>query len=473
MLLKKNLSLTARLTIAYTLSSVSVVLVATLYLYWSLVHALDYRNQNFFSSKIEAIRSLLARDDGGRALHFRIEKEWPAQAAEIFHIRLFDKNGRVLTESPGETHIFENLFSTDQIYPGKAKADNSKLVEIDGQVFRTIIFSWEQGKNHYTAQIALDRSEESLFLKECRHRLFIVLSVCLVVCTVVCFQIAQRGMRPVREMVQTASSITSSNLDEKMLPNEMPSELARLALTFNEMLDRLKASFDRLRRFSADIAHELRTPINNISGELQLALGKERSAEYYKEAIGSSLEECSRISRIIDSLLFLARADHHQIELQKEQISVWKELKTVLEFYEPAATEKGIACTLDANNDLVIAGERTLFQRAVGNIISNAINKTGSLGRIQISAVQEDNEVQIRVKDSGEGIAPEHLPHLFDRFYRVDASRTKGSGGCGLGLAIVKSIALIHGGNVHIESKVGVGTLVSLSFPGKSAPLLS
>ncbi len=250
----------------------------------------------------------------------------------------------------------------------------------------------------------------------------------------------------------------------------MPSELAHLATTFNAMLDRLGASFERLQRFSADIAHELRTPVNNISGELQVALGKDRESQFYKDTMGSCLEECSRISRVMDSLLFLAHAENPRMEITKEAINLKRELQGAIDFYEPIATDNGIECLLDVDSSLELVAERTLFQRAVGNILSNALKKTAGPGFIGVTARQNDGEIEIEISDTGEGIAAEHLPHVFDRFYRVDASRSADSGGSGLGLAIVKSIAHIHGGEVRIQSQLGKGTAVFLHFPHFPSP---
>jgi len=463
---KKKLSLTARLTIGFTLSSVTLVLISTLYLYWSLVTALKYRDENFFSSRIEAIRSLLARDDGGKALRFRIEKEWPARTSEVFYIRLLDESDRVLAESPGENQILRMLPSPETVRLRSGKTISPReLIHLGSQAYRSFISTLDHGGANYFVQIALDRTQEDDLLTGYRNRIIAVLIACFVVCCLICVQISRRGLQPIREMEQKAARITSSNLDEKIQPGDMPLELAHLAKTFNEMLDRLRGSFERHQQFSADIAHELRTPINNISGEIQVTLGKGRSLEYYEEVLGSNLEECARISRIIDSLLFLAHAENPRISLSKEPINLQKELQAVLEFYEPAATENGVTCRLKVEGEILINVERTLFQRAVGNILSNAIKKTDASGKIEISASHTRDEVEIAVTDSGVGIPEEHLPHLFDRFYRVDASRSKDLGGSGLGLAIVKSIASIHGGDVEITSKVGIGTRVCLSLP--------
>jgi len=454
----RTLSLTARLTIGYTLSSVCLVLIATLSLYWSMVQAFEYRDEKFFTSTVDALRSLLARQDKGLALRYRVENEWPARTSEVFFVRLLDDRGGVIAESPEGAQIFGRTSPSRSV--GKPE-----ILHLEGQVYRVLNSSFEHEGRQFSVQMALDRSAENSLVYEYRNRLLVVLAICSIGSAFVCFRIARRGLRPIREMAQTAASITSSTLNERMLPSEMPLELAHLAKTFDEMLDRLKTSFERLQQFSADIAHELRTPINNISGELQVALGKDRPVEYYKDAIGSCLEECTRISRVIDSLLFLAHAENPRVELSKEAVDVRRELEIALDFYGAAAADKGICCSLTFAGAITVNAERTLFQRAVGNILSNAIKNTDRAGRIEINAFRNGANIAIEVKDSGVGISGEHLPRLFDRFYRVDASRSKGSGGSGLGLSIVKSIASIHGGDVKIASELGVGTLVSLTLP--------
>jgi two-component system, OmpR family, heavy metal sensor histidine kinase CusS len=465
-MLKKKPSLTARLTIGFTLSSVTLLLISTFYLYWSLVGTLEQRDLSFFASRIDEIRSLFAREDGGKALRFRIEKEWPARTAQAFFVRLIGARDQILAESPGGGRILQALPTQrekGQLFGKRLYSHN--LLYANGRAYRTFLSPVKHGEVTYYAQIALDRTRENERLAQYRTRIFVVLACCLVVCSLVCILITRRGLRPIREMEQRAAQITSSNLDEKIRPGDMPLELAQLAETFNEMLDRLRGSFERLQRFSADIAHELRTPINNISGEIQVTLAKDRPVEHYKEVLGSNLEECARITRIIDSLLFLAQAENPRTTLIKEPINLLKELQTVLEFYEPAATESGITCQLKVEGDISVRVERTLFQRAVGNILSNAIKKTDPSGSIEISASRRRGQVEIAISDTGTGIPSEHLPYLFDRFYRVDASRSKDSGGSGLGLAIVKSIAAIHGGAVEVSSQLGAGTQVRLSFP--------
>jgi two-component system heavy metal sensor histidine kinase CusS len=245
----------------------------------------------------------------------------------------------------------------------------------------------------------------------------------------------------------------------------LPAELRPLASTFNEMLDRLEESFTRLSRFSADIAHELRTPVNNLRGEVEVALTKLRSVEEYRDVLGSCLEEFGRLSQLIESLLFLARSENAQTALSKGPVDVREELTKVHEFYEAAAAEAGVTLSVAAQEPVTACLNRTLFQRAVGNLVANALAYTPSGGNVSLSATREGDAVRVTVSDSGQGIPPEDLARVFDRFYRVDRARSSASGGSGLGLAIVKGIVLLHGGKTDITSELGRGTRVSLVFP--------
>jgi two-component system heavy metal sensor histidine kinase CusS len=196
------------------------------------------------------------------------------------------------------------------------------------------------------------------------------------------YAIASRGIQPVREIAATVRRIRSSTLDQRVETADLPSELTLLASTFNETLDSLENAIARLARFSSDIAHELRTPLNNMRGEVEVALGKTRSPAEYREVLESSLEECLRLSRIIDSLLFLARSENPETQIRREQLDVASELRAVREFYEAAASEAHVSLDVAAPSGLSAPLDRTLFQRAIGNLVENALAHTNSGGHL-------------------------------------------------------------------------------------------
>jgi two-component system heavy metal sensor histidine kinase CusS len=315
-------------------------------------------------------------------------------------------------------------------------------------------------------QIAIDVSQQEALLERYRHRFWVILLGTLAIFPLVGYQIARRGIRPVREMATTARHISSTNLHERIQPEGYPSELASLAATFNKMLDGLEESFERISRFSADIAHDLRTPVNNIRGEAEVALARARTVEEYREVLGSCLEEAVRLSDLIGDLLFLARAESPLAHLHRESINVGELLSGIREYYEAPAADRGVSLSTAVPKEPVFAQlDRALLQRAVGNLVSNALAHTPPGKSVVLGASVEPAAVRIEVSDAGMGIPAEALPRVFDRFFRVDESRSQASGGTGLGLAIVQSIMLLHGGNVEIASQVGQGTQVTLRVP--------
>jgi two-component system heavy metal sensor histidine kinase CusS len=241
--------------------------------------------------------------------------------------------------------------------------------------------------------------------------------------------------------------------------------LQPLAIAFDQMLDRLEDSFTRLSRFSADLAHELRTPIANIRGETEVALTRPRSPGEYQKVLESSLGECERLSAIIDSLLFLARAEAADRSIQPARFDGRAEIEKIAEFYRPVAEERAITLTCTGNAE--IDADPVLFRRAVSNLIENALRYTPEAGGISIGLAARDGDVHVAVQDNGSGIAAEHLPRVFDRFYRADPARSPH--GSGLGLALVKSIADLHGGTAEITSEVSRGTRVTLTLPTSGA----
>lgn len=279
--------------------------------------------------------------------------------------------------------------------------------------------------------------------------------------------LAYRSMQPVKNIAQAMKKTTISQLEERLDPqNTWPTEFRDLARHFNAMLDRLETSFKRLSQFSADLAHELRTPINNLKGEAEICLMKERPITEYQQVLGSHLEEYERLSRMIENLLFLARAESPKNQLDYSNIPLKKAIQAIVEFYTPMAEEKSITFKIIENNHhpLILLADKLLLERVLHNLCSNALRYTPSGGIITISSWSAMNKIFIQIMDNGIGISAEHLPHLFERFYRTDAARTKESGGNGLGLAIVKSIMDLHEATITVESVVNEGTIVTLIF---------
>jgi two-component system heavy metal sensor histidine kinase CusS len=459
-------TLAFRLTAWYVLAGLALVVLASASLYFLLVSELQKSTDLFLADKVNVLRTMLQeRPDDRNALREEIELESAARRYQQFYIRLLDERNSPLLTTP---EMEEQLDLAELTAKTRSPENAQKINGKNGRPFFVTTATLPVGNSAQvdTVQIAIDVSQEQDLLARYRQRFWLILLGTLVVFPLVGYQIARRGTRPVREMATTARHITSSNLHERIQPEGYPSELASLAATFNQMLDRLEESFERISRFSADIAHDLRTPVNNIRGEAEVALARARTVEEYREVLGSCLEEGVRLSDLVGDLLFLARAESPLAHLHRENINVGELLSGIREYYETLAADRGVSLSTIAPNEPVIAQlDRTLLQRAVGNLVSNALAHTPPGKSVVLGASIEQEGVRIEVSDAGEGIPTEALPKVFDRFFRVDESRSQASGGTGLGLAIVQSIMLLHGGKVEIASKVGQGTLVTLRVP--------
>jgi len=278
---------------------------------------------------------------------------------------------------------------------------------------------------------------------------------------------ARRGLTPVREMAAVARSISASRLHDRLRVEALPPELTDLAIAFNDMLARLEESFRRLSDFSSDLAHEFKTPLSNVMTQTEVALSRSRSADEYREVLYSSLEECDRLARTVADMLFLAKADHGQAMPSVERIDLVHEVRGLFEFYDAFVEERNIA--LELEGAATIDGDHLMIRRALSNLLSNAIAHTPPGGRVKVGIAREGNgPVTIRVDNPGEAIPAEHLPRLFDRFYRVDPARQRTSGGAGLGLAITKSIVAAHGGTITVSSAGGL-TRFEVTLPGVPA----
>lgn len=309
--------------------------------------------------------------------------------------------------------------------------------------------------------IALDISHHRDFIESFRRTLLLTVGGGIVLMALLGWWIARRGIRPVQEMAAVVDRITAQRLHERVPDDSAPVELAGLARSFNELMARLEDSFRRLSDFSSDIAHELRTPVNTLMMQTQVALSKERSAEEYREVLHSCLEEYERLARMIADMLFLAKADNGLVVPNAEALDLGEEAQRVKEFFEAYADSAEVR--LSASGSGRVAGDRLMLQRAIGNLVSNAIRHAPPGGEVVISAVQEGERVVLSVANTGGPLADPAL--VFERFYRGDPSRTRGADeGTGLGLAITRSIVLAHGGGIAARSEGG-RTTFEMSLP--------
>lgn len=460
----RSWSITRRLTLLYALSAFVMLALGAGVLYWVLVADLDEANRQLLSNRIDILRDILQEQPDDQEM---LTEE--VRYGGAYYTRIFDEDQHILLETNGMGELLP-----PSLFP--VPAEISEMADItlkrtlpDGRsyllisVWATVNSSSERGR---LLQIALDVTSEERLTAGYRRWLALVLFWGLLFSAGSGVAIARQGMRPLREITEAAERITAAQLHERINPAKWPKELTVLATAFDRMLNRLQEAFTRLSQFSADLAHELRTPINNLMGEAEVALSRVRTPDEYREVLASSLEEFARLTRMIDGLLFLAHAESAEKVIEPSQLDAHKEIEAVIEFHDAFAKEQGVevACQGEAS----LKADPMLFRRVISNLLSNALQYTPRGGKVMISVQQIDHQgAEIRVADTGCGIAPEHLPKIFERFYRADRARSKSPQGIGLGLAIVKSIMDLHGGSVTIASELSQGTTVTLRFPSQ------
>lgn len=297
--------------------------------------------------------------------------------------------------------------------------------------------------------VAVDISHHEHFMVSFKRTLWVFIAMAASLVGFLGWIAVRRGLAPLQAIRSGAASVTASRLDYRLTVDSVPVELAELAQTLNDMLSRLEGSFQRLKDFSSDLAHELRTPISNLMTETQVSLSKVRSSEEYRKVLASNIEEYERLARMIGDMLFLAQADNGLIVPHREPVDLAAEVRELFDFFDALAEEKTLRLSLMGSGQ--VSGNKLMLRRALANLLSNAIRHTPENGNIRISIESSTDGTTLTIENSGEPIPAEHLTRIFDRFYRADPSRHRSSEGAGLGLAITRSIVQAHGGEIFVR----------------------
>lgn len=302
--------------------------------------------------------------------------------------------------------------------------------------------------------LLLDITHHQHFLQRMQRLIWLTVGLCALATALLGVWAARSGLRPLRQMGEIAASVSARSLTTRLPVAQMPVELAELATTMNAMLGRLDDAFQRLSAFSADIAHELRTPLSNLLTHTQVTLTRPRSLDEYREALHGNLEELQWMAQMVNDMLFLAKADHGLLTPGREPLALHGEVDALLEYYAPLAEDAEVR--LLREGQAAFAGDRHMLRRALSNLLDNALRFTPAGGEIKVGIEEADSRIRLQVANQGEPIDPALLPRLFDRFYRADPARRAGSSEhAGLGLAITRSIVRAHGGTISAESAAG------------------
>ncbi|MEG0862284.1 MAG: heavy metal sensor histidine kinase [Pseudomonas sp.] len=457
----KPARLSLRLGLSVSLMGAALVLLMACLAVLALDHELDSRARKSLSAKMAQIEHGLSIDlksgDLQTSAHPLLDVVMGHDNLSLSVIALTGRHSALLTLGPGlDAEALMQIPGSPQLAfrQWRDSDDNhlltaSRLMRLqDGTEVRVLL----------TINLADDHSLLQAYLRST----LLALPLLVLLIGFAAWKLVQRGLRPLRRFSQIAEQVSAQQLALRLPLDDLPEELNELANAMNVMLDRLDGGVQQLSQFSDDLAHELRTPIGNLMGKAQVTLSRERPVEQYKDVLEASIEELTRLNRIINDMLFLAQVSQPHTQVPFKAVNLADEAKRVSELFEFSSEQKGISLRLHGWG--TIMADRLMVQRALSNLLSNAIRHSPEGLPIDIAVERCGDEVRLSVENQGPGIEQAHLPRLFERFYRAGSGRSRLEGGTGLGLAIVKSIMQVHGGRVEVSSELNGLTRFSLVF---------
>jgi len=459
---RRPASLTLRSTLAFSLVAMLTVAGAGWYLYESMKTSVLARSDNAVLGRLDHFRKLL---------HYDLTLDKLSSSPQIFQNMLGSEDDIFVIAEVGQPPVIQvnPLRATLPPLPEVAQdavptaSDLRTGTAPSGIPLRAASVLTTSGGREVKLTAAHIMVKEMAMLGEFRQRIYLAVGMAFLLTALLGFVLLRRGLRPLREMAAHATDISPARLHSRMSSDNTPVELQQLSDAYNAMLDRLAEGYQRLTQFSADLAHEIRTPVGSLMGHCQVALRQGRSADEYQALLASNLEELERISRIVESILFLARAEDTQAVVQRQPLQVHDELERVTEYFEGLAEERRIR--LSIAGDATLNADPLLLRRALSNLVANAIRYADPHSEVQIDVASTPTQCVINVENQGPALDPATLTHLFDRFYRGDASRQHNSDSNGLGLAIVAAIMQLHAGEASVSQPQPGRIRFALSFP--------
>lgn len=452
-------SLTLRVSLAFVLIVGLSAAGLGWYLYRDFVGEIVRRDDIALRGKLRQVQQQLASPDAQSLVrdHPQYFRD-TMSGQENSLVRVAAPDGQVLLDinAPGERYPLPPAAAVEQ---GALLAWTSRA-GAPGQVVSSM--ARLGGRQPVQVTVARVYADRTAMFARYRQRIVLACALAAGLAGLLAALLLVRGLRPLRAIAAHAALVRPGRLDSQIDSADAPSELRPLILALNAMLVRLHDGYTRLSGFSADLAHEFRTPVNNLLGQSQVALAQRRSPDEYEQILASNVEEMERLSRMIDSMLFLARASQEDVVPVRTTLALEDELGRMAAFYEGMAEERAV--TLRCEGGASLQADAQLLRRALANLLSNAIAhaRTGSV--VTLAAGERDGWTELAVTNAGAPIAAHDLPHLFERFYRADTARTAGAGSTGLGLAIVGAIMALHGGRAEVRQAPGAITFVLL-FP--------
>lgn len=446
-------TLSLRLALMFALISSLLLGTVGVYLYQSLQREILWRDDQALLGRLQHMQALL--DDAASINALR-------QRPQLYQNMLGNRDSVLWIVDPQGRRLIEVNPSALPL-PQLAPALSPTLGNDPASPSLRLAWLDVTGPGRTLRLIAGKRGDErEQMLSAYRLKIYLALGAGALSAFLLGWLVSRRGLRPVRALASQAAGISVRHLHTRLAEFGNARELNTLSQALNQMLARMEHGFAQLSRFSEDLAHEMRTPLSNLMGQTQQALERNRPATEYQDVLASNLEEYERLARMIDSMLFLARCEQPNAELQRQVIDLRELVAQLCGYFEGMAQDRGIVLRNESHGQL--NAEPQLLRRALANLIANALRYGAADSPVTISTTLAAEAMQISVHNRGEPISPEDLPHIFERFYRCDPSRHQPDDSGGLGLAIVRSIAQAHGGQVSVSSN-SAGTTFVLLFP--------
>ncbi|MFK0378315.1 heavy metal sensor histidine kinase [Pandoraea sp. NPDC090278] len=459
----KRMSLSTRLALGFALMAFAAMAVVGFVLYWKLEAQLVVRDDGALVTRVDQLRTLMQDVDA----HDLIRDK-----PHLFANMLGNTESLLVVGYPGERPLIEVNPGHTRVPPVTPVAPDTPLTldavhhtqTADGTPFIYVAATAHGVAGQRDLQIMSGRlmTERTRMLGDYRTQIFLFATTAACLAALFAFWLARRGMRPLRRLAVQTASIGVDTLSTRLPQRDTPAELDVLVTSINAMLGRLERGFTQLQQVSADMAHDLRTPIGNLLGQTEVGLSQTRDPAYYQRLLGSNFEELQRLSKMIDNMLFLARAEHADHAIDRHLLSVADEFERIADYFEGLADERGVRIEREGGGEVM--ADAQLMRRAMANLLANAVRHADEGSVIRLIAEQRAGGTWLHVENRGPTIEPAHRERLFDRFYRADASRQRSSDSSGLGLSIVRSIMQLHGGAWRVTSESGV-TRFTLVFP--------
>ncbi|WP_052393373.1 heavy metal sensor histidine kinase [Pseudomonas rhizosphaerae] len=450
-------SLAWRLALAVAVVCTLVMSTVAVFLYRSLAAEIAYRDDLALLGRLEQIRTLLHDSDSLGALQ---------QRPQLYQNMLGNQESVLRVRRADGSLVFEINPHGDELGDplriGLGQHPRRSDIRLDSGASLLAGDAVGPAGEALTVMVGKRLHEREAILASYRLRLYLAVAAGALLAWIIGLLLVRRALTPLRDMADALALIDLRNLHRRLADTAAPLELQAPIQALNGMLARLEQGFERLSQFSADLAHEIRTPLHTLLASTGQALNQPRSSDEYRELLGSNIEEYERLNRMVENLLFLARADHGQRPVHPQAIDLAHLGEELCDYFQLLADERG-AC-LEHSLHGTLNTDLQLLQRALGNLLANAVRHARPGTTVRLSQHDDAAFVRLCVRNEGDTIAPEHLPKLFDRFFRIDPARTEPGDSGGLGLAIVQSIMTLVNGKVSASSGNGVTTF-TLSFP--------